>query len=318
MKKITPIFLAIFLAACGSQSTPTAMIISTETITASPAPDTATPTPGIPTLQPTITLTPSPTPFPSRISPADGMTQLYIAAGSVRMGGIDVLLENDELPAHDVQVNAFWMDQVEVTNGMYGLCVNAGACRQPVKLNSDNRGDYFNNPEFKDYPVVYVSWYDANAYCQWVGRRLPTEAEWERAARGDTLNNYPWGNEPPNELYANANNTFGDTSRVGSYAAGISPFGVLDMAGNVWEWVNDYYKSNYYAESPAENPTGPEIGDLNLSRVIRGGSYQDNQIDLRVSNRGYAAGPNPFAHPNDEAHYGVSSVKVGFRCAQSE
>jgi len=243
------------------------------------------------------------------------MTQLFVPTGTVKMGGLDVLLENDELPAHDVTLNAFWMDQVEVTNGMYGLCVQAGVCRLPVKLNSDNRGDYFGNPEFKDYPVIQIEWHDANAYCQWAGRRLPTEAEWERAARGDDMRTYPWGGEPPNEQNSNANNTVGDVTHVGSYAAGASPFGVLDMAGNVWEWVADYYNAKYYAESPAVKPTGPENGGLNHLRVIRGGSFQDNLFNLRVSNRGYEVGPDPSALPNEDAYYGRSSVKIGFRCA---
>jgi formylglycine-generating enzyme required for sulfatase activity len=242
------------------------------------------------------------------------MTQLFIPAGTVKMGGLDILLENDELPAHDVTLDAFWMDQVEVTNGMYGLCVQAGVCRPPVKLNSDNQDDYFGNPEFQDYPVIQIAWYDANAYCQWAGRRLPTEAEWERAARGDDMRNYPWGNEPPNDQNSNANNTVGDVTRVGSYAAGASPFGALDMGGSVWEWVADYYQPDYYTESPTANPTGPENGGFNHLRVIRGGSFQDNFFNLRVSNRGYEVGPDPTKLPNDDAYYGRSSVKIGFRC----
>ena len=233
------------------------------------------------------------------------------------MGGVDVLLEGDELPAHEVTLDAFWMDQVEVTNGMYNLCVQAGACKLPVKLNSDNHVEYFNNPDFRDYPVIQVTWYDANAYCQWAGRRLPTEAEWERAARGDDLRPYPWGGEPPNELNSNSNNIASDVTRVGSYAAGASPFGVLDMAGNVWEWVADYYNQNYYGESPAVNPTGPENGGLDHLRVIRGGSFQDGLFNLRVSNRGYEIGPDPLAAPSEAAYYGRSSVKIGFRCAQT-
>ena len=234
------------------------------------------------------------------------------------MGGLDILLENDEIPAHDVTLDAFWIDQVEVTNGMYGLCVQAGVCRPPVKINSDNQEDYFGNPEFQDYPVIQVAWYDANTYCQWAGRRLPTEAEWERAARGDDMRNYPWGNEPPNEQNSNANNTVGDVTRVGSYAAGASPFGALDMAGNVWEWVADYYQPDYYAESPSVNPTGPENGGFDHLRVIRGGSFQDNLFDLRVSNRGFEVGPDPSKLPNEDAYYGRSSVKIGFRCAASQ
>jgi formylglycine-generating enzyme required for sulfatase activity len=193
--------------------------------------------------------------------------------------------------------------------------VKAGVCRLPVKLNSDNHGDYFNNSEFKDYPVIRIAWYDANVYCQWAGRRLPTEAEWERAARGDDMRTYPWGGEPPNEQNSNANNTVGDVTRVGSYAAGASPFGALDMAGNVWEWVADYYNAKYYAESPTSNPKGPENGGLNHLHVIRGGSYQDGLFDLRTSNRGYEVGPDPSALPYEDAYYGRSSVKIGFRCA---
>ncbi len=243
------------------------------------------------------------------------MTQILIPAGIVKMGGLDVLLENDELPAHEVKISAFWMDQVEVVNGMYALCVKAGACRPPAKDSSDNRLDYYNNPEYQDYPVVMVSWYDANAYCQWAGRRLPTEAEWERAARGDTVNTYPWGGELPNATNSNSRNIVGDTTRVGSYPTGASPFGVLDMAGNVWEWVADFYKSNYYAQSPLENPKGPEDGGPNFFHVIRGGSFQDDANSLRVSNRGYLAGPDPLAPPNTEAFYGRNSEKIGFRCA---
>lgn len=246
------------------------------------------------------------------------MTQLFVPAGLVKMGGMDILMENDELPAHDVTLDAFWIDQVEVTNGMYALCVDAGVCRLPVKVNSDNRADYFGNPEFKDYPVVYVTWYDASAYCEWAGRRLPTEAEWERAARSDDMRNYPWGNEPPNGENSNSNNIVGDTTRVGSYGIGASPFGALDMGGNVWEWVADFYQPKYYAESPSANPMGPNNGGLNYLRVIRGGSFQDNLFDLRTSNRGYEVGPDPTKLPNDDAHYGRSSVKIGFRCAADE
>ncbi len=316
MKK-TLLSLILLLTAC--QSTPTPAPAPEETVTVAPS-ETPAPTVVSFTATPEATFTPVPTATPEtiKISTADGMTQLLIPAGTVKMGGLDVLLENDEIPAHDVTLDAFWMDQVEVTNGMYNLCVQAGVCRLPVKLNSDNRGDYFGNPEFQDYPVIQVTWFDANTYCQWAGRRLPTEAEWERAARGDDLRTYPWGGEPPNELNSNANNIVGDVTRVGSYPAGASPFGVLDMAGNVWEWVADYYSGRYYGESPAINPLGPEHGGLNFLRVIRGGSFQDNMFNLRVSNRGYETGPDPSAFPGEPEYYGRSSVKIGFRCANAD
>ncbi|NJN79969.1 MAG: formylglycine-generating enzyme family protein [Anaerolineales bacterium] len=247
------------------------------------------------------------------------MTQIYIPEGKFIMGGIDVHRENDELPAHEVYVSAFWMDQVEVTNGMYNLCVQAESCRLPAQIRSDNREEYFGNPEFQDYPVVNVTWFDANTYCEWAERRLPTEAEWERAARGDDKRNFPWGDEPPNEYNSNSQNFVGDTSRVGSYIEGVSLFGVLDLAGNVWEWVADRYRPDYYQKSPLENPTGPlEDEVFNNMRVIRGGSFQDDGSVLRLANRNFLDGPNPKAQPTEEEFYGKSSLKIGFRCVADE
>lgn len=234
------------------------------------------------------------------------------------MGGLDVQAdERDELPAHNVELDAFWIDQLEVTNAMYLLCVQAGACSLPISWASDRRNSYFNNEEFKDYPAVSVTWGQANAYCTWADRRLPTEAEWERAARGDDFRNYPWGDEPPSEVYANFNRLVNDTSRVGSYAAGASPFGALDMAGNVWEWVADYYGTDYYKSSPEFNPTGPGTSSTNL-RVIRGGSFQDEWTNLRVSKRGSALGPFANAPFDAPERSGESSSKIGFRCVADE
>ena len=316
MKKIVLVLGLILLTACIADETsfPTATLTATVMLVE----NTSSPTSVPPTDSPTFTPVPSPTPFTFRISAMDGMTQLFVPAGSVYMGGLDVYLENDEIPAHHVRLDAYWVDQVEVTNGMYGLCVQAQACRLPAKLNSDNRGDYFGNPEFQDYPVIHVTWFDARAYCQWAGRRLPTEAEWERAARGDDMRTFPWGDEPPNANNSNSLNIVGDTSRVGSYAIGASRFGALDMAGNGWEWVDDYYAPNYYAGSADTNPTGPEISNFNYARVIRGGSFQDDLVGLRVPNRGYEIGPDPTALPGEQAYYGNSSVKIGFRCVQSD
>lgn len=308
-KNIIIPFITLFLAAC--QPAPTAApelpatVIPQETATTAP-----TEIPLLPTPQATST------PETVKISPADGMTQLFIPSGTLIMGGLDVYQESDELPAREVYLNAFWIDQVEVTNGMYNLCAQAGGCRPPALNSSDNRIEYFGNPEFQDYPVAHVAWYDANEYCQWAKRRLPTEAEWERAARGDDKRNFPWGDEPPNQYNSNSLNIVGDTSRVGSYAEGASPFGALDMAGNVWEWVSDRYRPDYYKKSPAENPGGPAEGDVfNDLRVIRGGSYQDDGVILRLANRSSLAGPNPLAQPMDEAYYGRSSARIGFRCA---
>lgn len=307
------LLLSFLLVACQPTQTaiPDAFVLPTET--AAPATETA-PVSATSTSLPVAT----PTVDTIRISAKDGMTQIQIPAGTFVMGAMDVYRENDELPPHDVTLDSYWIDQVEVTNGMYELCVTAGDCRQPSELRSDNRQEYFNNPEFRDYPVVYVTWYDADAYCQWAGRRLPTEAEWERAARGDDKRNYPWGDELPNEYNSNSENTVGDTSRVGSYAEGASPFGVLDLAGNVWEWVADRYDPNYYAKSPAENPQGPSADEVeNIYRVIRGGSFQEDGLFLRLANRSFLEGPNPKADPKTEEYYGKSTNRIGFRCAQS-
>lgn len=310
--------LAFVLTACQSTPSPTPEVTQTPTLTPTIViEETATFTPTEIPASPTLVLTPTPNNI--KISPTDGMTQILIPEGTFFMGGMDVYRENDELPAREVFINAFWMDQVEVTNGMYNLCVQAGECRPPTQLRSDNRESYFGNPEFQDYPVVYVTWYDANAYCQWAGRRLPTEAEWERAARGNDKRNYPWGDELPNEYNSNSQNIVGDTSRVGSYAEGASPFGVLDLAGNVWEWVADRYRPDYYSKSPAENPTGPAEDEVfNHMRVIRGGSFQEDGFISRLANRNFLDGPNPRSQPGDDEFYGKSSYKIGFRCAADE
>jgi formylglycine-generating enzyme required for sulfatase activity len=246
------------------------------------------------------------------------MPQVFIPEGVMRMGGLDVQAENDELPDHQVRMHAFWLDRLEVTNGMYGLCVQAEVCRPPQKISSQKRASYFDNPDFQDYPVIQITWSDAKTYCGWAGRRLPTEAEWERAARGDDWRTYPWGDEPPSEIYANFDNLIRDTSRVGSYAAGASPFGVLDMAGNVWEWTADIYDPDYYLTSPESDPSGPPDSPDKFQRVIRGGSFQDVWMDIRVSNRGYEAGPNPRADYGSSDSFGRSSDKIGFRCASDD
>lgn len=232
------------------------------------------------------------------------------------MGGMDVRRAPNETPDHDVTIDAFWMDQLEVTNAMYALCVTAGECTPPQDFKSQRRPSYFNNPEFNDYPVIYVTWGQAYAYCEWAGRRLPSEAEWERAGRGDDFRTFPWGEDKANGLLANFNMLVGDTSRVGTYPAGASPYGVLDLAGNVAEWVNDFYVSSY-TNAGTLNPTGPGTSS-SLYRVVRGGSLMDAEINIRVSKRSSVPGPfigntsDPHADPGD------FSPRIGFRCAESE
>ena len=216
-----------------------------------------------------------------------------------------------------------------MTNGQYDTCVRAGKCKRPRRFNSHIRNRYYNRLEFDDFPVLYVSWWDAQDYCGWKGKRLPTEAEWEKAARGpiDTRT-WPWGNEFPDCSRLNYTDNrqeswtvcVGDTTRVGSYPSGASPYGVMDMAGNVFEWVadiwDDNYGINYYRISPYYNPTGPNLsknpGD-NPYFTIRGGSYRPNWFYTRVANRHH--GHHGDQVGTDKPNY--RNDQVGFRCARS-
>lgn len=247
----------------------------------------------------------------------DGMPQVYIPAGILHMGGYDVRASPDEFPAHEVTLHAYWMDQLEVTNAMYALCVSAGVCEPPQDLGTARMAKYFNETEFKDYPVIFVTWGQAKRYCEWAQRRLPTEAEWERAARGDDMRTFPWGEDEPDWRFANFNMLVRDTSRVGSYSLGASPFGVLDMAGNVAEWTNDIFNYNYYLISPSENPLGP-TSSPSLNRVVRGGSFADAEINIRLSRRLSVTGSNLNVTPGSESYLGESSPRIGFRCAADE
>ena len=320
MNKLVPILLfIILLSSCGGNaieapaiqptltSIPTTIptIASTE-VAASPTPETVLPT-----------ITPTEEVVTMRVSSIDGMPQVYIPAGTFHMGGYDVRAAPDEFPAHDVTLDAFWMDQLEVTNAMFMLCVRAGACEPPQNLGTSRKAEYFNNPEFNDYPVVYVTWGQAKAYCEWAGRSLPTEAEWERAARGDDMRTFPWGEDKADYRFANYNMLVTDTSRVGSYPLGASPFGVLDMAGNVAEWTNDFYRGNYYAVSDLVNPTGPPAGS-NFFRVVRGGSLGDAEINIRVSKRSSVLGSDLRAPKGSGEYLGQFSPRIGFRCAEDE
>jgi formylglycine-generating enzyme required for sulfatase activity len=250
-----------------------------------------------------------------RTSSKDGMNQVYVTPGTFQMGGLDPRAASDEKPVHKVEMKAYWIDKVEVTNAMFLLCVQDGTCSPPQSTSSESHPSYFNNAEYNDYPVVNVTWDSARQYCEWAGRRLPTEAEWEYAARGNTVNSYPWGEDMPDDTRANFNYMLSDTNLVGSYPAGASPFGALDMAGNVFEWTNDYYDSKYYASGPSINPTGPELRTAYFNRVARGGSYADPEVDLRVSKRASVLGPNFDAEFGNTAYLGAFSPRIGFRCA---
>jgi formylglycine-generating enzyme required for sulfatase activity len=303
--------------------TPTATITTTTTpakigdvldlfLNRTPKP-TSTPAPTkTPTITPTITQTPPPTSTPTatatitplavagaiRISSADGMKLLYVPPGEFTMGLNDV--KSDENPAHKVYLDGFWVDKTLVTNTQYNRCVQAGICVEPV--HNDRYNLNYGKSGYEDHPAVFVTWYDAAAYCKWVGRRLPSEAEWEKAARGTDQRKYPWGGTLPKKNQVNYLNEIGDTTAVDSFPAGASPYGALDMAGNVRQWVADWYSEDYYPKSPYSNPQGPTNGEY---KVLRGGSYLDPLTHVRTTDRLFHDPKSP-------------GINRGFRCVVGE
>ena len=267
-----------------------------------PAP---TPTPtatatATPTATSTATATPTATPLP------DGVAERLISIHSAQMGcditNSAVGCPSDELPIHAVELFSYYIDKFEVTNARYAACVAAGACTPPAQTSSFTRSSYYGTTEFADYPVVNVNWAQAVAYCTWTGKRLPTEAEWEIAARSSLdTRPFPWGNTQPTADLANFNSLVGDTTAVGSYPNGVSPYGIFDLAGNVAEWVNDWYAADYYSSAPLLNPQGAVDGEY---RVFRGGSFISAPGEISITDRAY--GP-----PTASSHF------IGFRCARS-
>lgn len=203
----------------------------------------------------------------------------------------------DQKPAHPVFLNAFYIDKYEVTNAMYKACADVGECNAPHKSDVRKEFDHYGNSEFDNYPIVFVDWNQARAYCEWRGAVLPTEAQWEKAARGLDGRTYPWG-EGIDETYANYGRDVGATAEVGSYESDHSPYGVYDMLGNVQEWVADWYLETYYLSSPMTNPMGPDLGQY---RALRGGAW-NTKYDLTRRTR------------NDPGYW---SFNVGFRCSGS-
>jgi len=220
----------------------------------------------------------------TRIADKDGMIMVYVPAGEFLMGSTDLdsMALDGEKPQHLVYLDAFWIDRTEVTNAQYNKCVSAEAC---------SASSYADDSRFNgdDQPVVGMDWNDAQVYCQWAERQLPTEAQWEKAARGTSGQLYPWGNQPASCEYAVMNDGSGNSCGkgdaawpVGSKPRGVSLYGALDMAGNVWEWVADWYDDRYYANSPSQNPQGPSSGRL---RVMRGASLDNNSVCARAACR---------------------------------
>jgi len=267
------------------------------------------------------TITPTYTPEPESIliltntRQSDGMKIVSIPAGKFTMGSDEGAA--DEAPVHEVYLDTYWMDATEITNGMYAKCVDARVCLQPLQLDSYTRSSYFGERRYENYPVIYVDWNMANTYCEWAGARLPTEAEWEKAARSEDGRIFPWGNNwdvgklrrlnfadkntPETTSDITLDDGYRDTAPTGNYPSGRSPYEIYDMAGNVWEWVADWYDPLYYDNSPMDNPQGP-TQEL-LMRVLRGGSWvAANENVFHASNRN-GLEPSKF------------SESIGFRCA---
>lgn len=302
-------------------NTPETIENSTPTPTETPEP---TDTPALPTetLVPTLTETESLKLGSTRISEVDQMVQVFVPAGEFIMGSTDIEAKvtidggraYPEIPVNTVYLDGFWIDKYEVTNSQYAMCLDAGVC-QPLHLNSsETRKEYFGNPEYSNYPVIWVTWYMARTYCEWAGRRLPSEAEWEKAARGTDGRKYPWGNEPVSGERANFcdvncprtttnpifDDGYADTSPVGSYPAGASPYGAMDMAGNVWEW-----NSSLIGDYPYDANDGREDLDVYGERAWRSGPWSNGYWWLRSAVRYRSA---PF----------YWNVNLGLRCASSE
>ncbi len=274
-----------------------------------PAPD-PVPTEA-PVEAPTVTPAGEPTPEApalgvAQLRTSDGMVMVYVPGGEFAMGSDDETIDYarqvcdeylgrdcsqrlfaDEQPPHAVVLDSFWIDETEVSNAQYRQCVEAGACNPPDETTEYADGDY------DDYPVVYVNWEQATAYCEWAGARLPTEAEWEYAAGGPEGRTFPWGDEFDGERlnYCDENceleyagwefdDGYAAAAPVGSYPAGASWCGALDMGGNVWEWVADRF--GYYSAERQVNPTGIGMGE---HRVIRGGSWANSPHPTRCKYR---------------------------------
>lgn len=260
--------------------------------------------PDIPTVNhPTLTAAPesantpnTPTPLPLEFTDEKDIPMVLVSGGIFKMGS-DNRGDNAE-PIHDVDLPSFYMDKYEVTNEQYKACETAQKCPRPTRSSSATRSSYYENPAYKNHPVLYVNWYMAKTYCEWREARLPTESEWEKAARGTDQRIYPWGQGILSD-YANYNHgDNGDTTAVGSYAKDKSPSGIYDMAGNVGEWVADWFDVYPGGNRSRNSDFGQQY------RVIRGGAWNSISNNVRVTFR-------------DKATPTISFPTLGFRCARS-
>ena len=269
-------------------------------------------------LAPTPTLTPPPTvpptPTPEPFVSQTGSRMIYVPPGQFRMGFDEG--EKIEAPSHMIDLNSFYIDETEVTNGEYAQCVDAGACDPPNSPNATYHPAYYGSSNYDNYPVIFVNWYDAYTFCEWRDARLPTEAEWEKAAGFDPEQmlklRYPWGNAFDgvrlNSCDVNCSQAEGsvsfddghaDTAPVGTYPDGRSSVGIYDLSGNVMEWVADWYGREYYVESTDTNPLGPLEGEY---KIVRGGSWLSSADKTNVTSR---ISYDPLAY----------FATLGFRCA---
>ena len=291
MKRLTWIFLtgAMLLGACTppSNATPTASVPS--------------PMPTIVTVAPEATQAPTLVPV-SLAGPQAGTTMVWIDGGQlayVPAGDFIMGMGVGNAPQKTVTLDGYWIGVTDVSNKMYAQCVATGNCAAPAQ---EIGTPVYTNPDYGDYPVVGVSWDMASNYCQWAQGGLPTEAQWEKAARGQNAGVYPWGNDNAACDFLNFKGCLSHTNGVNDYPAGRSPYGLLDMAGNVFQWVNDFYEEQYYDTMPAQNPTGPASGD---SHVVRGSSFESDAAQTLSAIRHFGGA-------------GYHSRDLGFRCVVNQ
>lgn len=248
-------------------------------------------------------------PAPAKPATVVSQTMVTIPATTFTMGSPPGIGKNDERPAHPVSLSAFAIDQTEVTVGQYWQCVLAGNCAAPTTDSSQSDPHYYNDPAFDNHPAINLPWNEANNYCTWQNKRLPTEAEWELAAswhfEKSAKFQWPWGSNPEPGAANTAEAGLGKPAAVGQFSADVSPAGVLDMAGNVSEWVFDWYKVDYYSVADDTNPLGPSHrrGE-GTGRVVRGGSFADATTEARTTQRRHQA--ETYGYPT-----------IGFRCAKN-